>query len=183
MRNSQFLLWMLIPVMTSVSQAPPPAIVWNLEQSPVVLTGSFTVPDSMTLIIEAGVEVRMDPGVVLTVEGGMVANGREENPIRFVPNGNNRWGALVILGNTFCELRHCHFERGDSAGGDRIGLVNVMEHSAGVVMKDCHFADWPDSFGRKAIQMVDSSTVEIRNCYFGPGANEAVLGVCSPVWV
>lgn len=49
--------------------------VWALANSPYIITGSTTISTADTVLIEDGVEVRFEPGVQLTVSGGLIANG------------------------------------------------------------------------------------------------------------
>jgi hypothetical protein len=75
----------LIPELST--QPPPPPLHWTLEESPVVLTETFNVPNGQTLTIDAGVEIQCPPGVnAINCAGRILANGTEAERIRFLPS-------------------------------------------------------------------------------------------------
>ncbi|MFC1890078.1 MopE-related protein [Thermodesulfobacteriota bacterium] len=57
---------------------------WDVAGSPYVLVGDVTV--NAVLTIDAGVEVRANPGTELLVMGGMFVNGEEGNEVLFTSN-------------------------------------------------------------------------------------------------
>ena len=70
--------------------------VWTVGQSPYVLTGTVIVAEGVSLVIEAGVEVRaqvVDQPVGIYVEGSLIISGNSSNPVIFVPDGALSVGA------------------------------------------------------------------------------------------
>ncbi len=57
--------------------------------SPYLATSALTVPRDETLVIEAGTELRFEPGVALVVSGRINANGNEAAPITFTSGSRN----------------------------------------------------------------------------------------------
>ena len=55
----------------------------KLSQSPYTVTSDFTVLDNVTLTIEAGVTVKVSPGMSILVAGALKAHGTLEKPIIF----------------------------------------------------------------------------------------------------
>ena len=64
---------------------------------PYVVTQNLLIPSDILLTIQEGVELRMFHGSNIHVEGQLLINGTEENPVQIIPHnsiGNNRWGAI-----------------------------------------------------------------------------------------
>ncbi|MCP4713987.1 MAG: right-handed parallel beta-helix repeat-containing protein [Deltaproteobacteria bacterium] len=57
--------------------------VWNLENSPYLVTGTVSVYPDRTLTIEPGVEVRFEAETELIIGGELIARGEEGNMITF----------------------------------------------------------------------------------------------------
>lgn len=94
--------------------------VWKERKSPYRVTESFAIVSEATLRIEPGVEVLMGPNVSIHCYGRIVAEGNEENPIRFRALEGEPWGKIDCFGgkagadgkvqpNLF---RHCVVEGG-----------------------------------------------------------------------
>jgi len=59
---------------------------WTPEGSPYFLVGNATVPPDVTLVVQAGVEVRANRGVHLAVQGTLLVLGTPDAPVRFGAN-------------------------------------------------------------------------------------------------
>nr|HQH72925.1 right-handed parallel beta-helix repeat-containing protein [bacterium] len=156
---------------------------WTPADSPVIIAEHLLIPEGVTVIVDPGVEIRVNSRVVITVQGRFIAVGTGAHPIRVHPNQETRWGAISYETHGTGLLEHCVLDRGSYGAGERIGVVNAYQCSAPVVIESCTFTNWPDEFNAKATQGYDSMSMVVRNCYFGPGINEAVYGVNSPVLV
>ncbi|MFB3788333.1 MAG: right-handed parallel beta-helix repeat-containing protein [bacterium] len=156
---------------------------WTLADSPVVIEAALLIPEGVTVIVDPGVEIRVNPRVVITVQGRFIAVGTGRHPIQIHPNQGGRWGAIAYETRGTGLLEHCVLDRGSYGAGERIGVVNAYQCSAPVVIESCTFTNWPDEFNAKATQGYNSTGMVVRRCYFGPGVNEAVYGVNSPVLV
>jgi hypothetical protein len=72
---------------------------WNTAGSPYLLTGDITVPNTVTLTIESGVEVRFTPltddlssgedvnRIELIIEGVLRVKGAQSDTVTFMSNG------------------------------------------------------------------------------------------------
>ena len=66
---------------------------------PYVVTQDLLIPSDILLTIQEGAELRMFHGSNIYVEGQLLINGTEENPIQVMSHnsiGNNRWGAICF---------------------------------------------------------------------------------------
>ena len=66
---------------------------------PYVVTQDLLIPSNILLTIQEGVELRMFHGSNIHVEGQLLINGTEENPIQIIAHNsveNNRWGAILF---------------------------------------------------------------------------------------
>ncbi len=109
---------------------------WTAANSPYVITETVTVPDGITLIIDAGVTVQVDGTgyAAINVEAGghLAANGLSTEPITFtsvLDSGPGAWTCIFIEGSA--EIRHAHFRNSElniEIWGDSDELV-VLEDS------------------------------------------------------
>ena len=150
---------------------------WSLADSPWVITGNVTIQQGAAVTVEPGVEVKLGAGVSIRVLGALEAAGEKDAMIYFDRADARRWGGVSFDSpNGGGRFVYCVIRNGDSVGGGRIGMVNVMGSAAGVEILNCTFENWPDDFNRKAVHMENISNVHISGCFFGEGANEAVHG-------
>ena len=89
---------------------------WSTSGSPYLLTGDITVPNTVTLTIESGVEVRFTPltddlssgedvnRIELIIEGVLRVKGTQSDTVTFMSNGqvpaSGDWYGIVSTGNT-----------------------------------------------------------------------------------
>ncbi|MDB4526718.1 hypothetical protein N9183_00705 [bacterium] len=138
------------------TQAPPPPLHWTIEDSPIILTSSYTVASGQTLTIDAGVEVQCPSGVnAINCAGRIIANGTEAQRIRFIPSTpGGTWGRLNLTGPEESRLLYCDFERATSDGILRVRDSDLrLEYS--------RFIDVDEQM----VDLVDSSCT-IRHCEF-----------------
>jgi len=91
---------------------------WDAKHSPLVLTGVVTVKAGATLTIEPGVAVQFLQGARLVVEGGLLARGTAEEPVRFTsavtaaPSSFDGDGIQFVdsSADDRCRLEHCIVE-------------------------------------------------------------------------
>ena len=91
------------PLSTDVSGHISADTTWTLANSPYVLTGDVIVDPGVTLTIQAGVVVQGRGGVELQVQGHLQALGTTTQPITFTSetdSGPNEWAGLVFDGGT-----------------------------------------------------------------------------------
>ena len=89
---------------------------WSTSGSPYLLTGDITVPNTVTLTIESGVEVRFTPltddlssgedvnRIELIIEGILRVKGAQSDTVTFMSNGqvpaSGDWYGIVSKGST-----------------------------------------------------------------------------------
>jgi hypothetical protein len=91
---------------------------WTAAQSPIIVPRSLQLTPGSVLIIEPGVEVRLAPGVSISVDGAqLLALGQPGQPVRFVSqDGISRWEAIYGLSDSFIVLEHSEISGGGSGG-------------------------------------------------------------------
>lgn len=156
---------------------------WFFSDSPVLIQGNLEIPKGVEVTVEPGVEVKVKEKAVMTVLGSFTAEGTVDNPIRFNPSGDKRWGAISYENEGTGLLKHCYFDRGSYSSDHRNGVVNAYKCTASVVIDSCTFTHWPDEFDAKATNGYQSTKMVVRKSYFGEGISEAVYGVQSPILV
>ncbi|MFV9505712.1 MAG: hypothetical protein AB4911_14245 [Oscillochloridaceae bacterium umkhey_bin13] len=121
---------------------PPPVDVlrgsvrWGLAQSPILVKRDIQLAPGAELIIEPGVEVRLDLGVAIYVDGArLLALGLPDRPVRFVGATGVRWNGLFGRPGSFIVLEHTEV-RGGGAGG----TVMAVERSE-LVVRSSRFND------------------------------------------
>lgn len=113
---------------TPVTVVPPPPtfipvdvlsgdIRWTPAQSPIILTRDVQLSPGSTLIIDAGVEVRLGPGVSFFVDGAtMFALGAPGQPVRFVGEATGRWEGLFGRPDGVIVLKNAEIQGGGAGG-------------------------------------------------------------------
>jgi pimeloyl-ACP methyl ester carboxylesterase len=66
--------------------------VWDLAGSPYIISSDVFISEGAVLTIQAGVIVKFGSGAGMTVEGNLIANGAEDNPIIFTSLKDNTGG-------------------------------------------------------------------------------------------
>ena len=89
--------------------------------SPYLATSALTVPRDQTLVIEAGTELRFEPGVPFIVFGRINANGSEAAPITFTSGSRNPmrgdWdGVWLESADAGSSFEYCRFLFGAKFG-------------------------------------------------------------------
>jgi parallel beta-helix repeat protein len=71
-------------------------VVYTIDNSPYYISTDLIIPDSASLIIEAGVSIFLDSLVNIDVYGDLIINGTTENPVQLRSNGDYKWGILDV---------------------------------------------------------------------------------------
>ncbi len=97
------------------------SITWSTANSPYIVMGSLNIPSGSTLTIDAGVEIWMSSGGTVNVDGKLIVNGTELNPVLFSA-GNMigtpaEWEGIRLIGsaNNDSILSHCHISNAKTA--------------------------------------------------------------------
>ncbi|MBT6470432.1 MAG: hypothetical protein HOK52_04150, partial [Candidatus Marinimicrobia bacterium] len=73
------------------------------NEQPYAVVQDLTIPSGAVVTFSEGVEIRMPEEGNIIVEGQLIINGTEENPVQIISHssiGNNRWGALCFNNET-----------------------------------------------------------------------------------
>jgi parallel beta-helix repeat protein len=99
---------------------PSPAIlitrdtIWTLVDSPIIISNDVIVYPNATLTIEPGVEVRFGENLSLIVNGQLIANGLENEQIRFTSNKflpqPGDWNGILFSSVRPSQLAYCTIE-------------------------------------------------------------------------
>lgn len=104
--------------------------------------GDLVLPDTSTLRLLAGAQLRMQPGSVIVV-GTLITEGTAQSPVVLrASDPSQGWAGLLVLGHEKSRLHHCHIESTraiDRGGWQTTGGVNF--HHAPVDFEDCVFRD------------------------------------------
>ncbi|MBN1444140.1 MAG: right-handed parallel beta-helix repeat-containing protein, partial [Planctomycetes bacterium] len=151
----------------------------------VVVDQTVIVDAGVTLTIEAGTSVLFKTGMSLRVEGRLLADGTEDDPIRLTHYGDgNTWERILLLGAEDSRLAHCVVEYADSEGahqdyyaeGSRDYHEAIVALACHVDIESCIFQHLPDqSAGAEgdAIAIISDdpdlpgeATANVRGCQF-----------------
>lgn len=149
---------------------------WTAAPGPYHVTADITIPNGVTLTIEAGTTVFVDSPAGFNVEGRLVAEGSEFQRIRLtrVPGTSSRWGGLnfdnTLEGN---RLAYLDMEYGDDRNiNNSRGKESIFVGNSQLLMDN---VTWPNQ-ANLAIEL-NNSNVIVRNSIFPTiTGNEIVHG-------
>ncbi len=144
---------------------------WTVDDSPYIVIGHLTVPDSQELVIEPGVEVLFRAAYRFTVYGRLAAVGTEEDSILFGPQEGvaTGWGGLRFLdSDSLTHLKYCILRRGRATGNNQVpdsvkSGANAFIWQGDVLIEDSRIFDGIASYAGGGIAVWNSSPI-IRNC-------------------
>ena len=132
---------------------------WIVADSPYIIEGEAIIPQGETLIIEAGVHIKLATGTIfdysnngfnagfIRINGKITAIGMEEEPISFMRDGSvGNWGSLIFseTADNSGKLQNCLISYGNEItninGSNYYGMIafnnsgitleqNTIEHS------------------------------------------------------
>ena len=148
---------------------PESVITWSPGDGPIVIDESIEIDETTRLVIEAGVEVRLDEGKGIQVKGHLLVQGTAQEPVLFtandtsVPLGPDSWESIRLLsesaGRTHL-VEHAMFQ------GARTGL---LVSSTEALVQDCTF-----TLNRYGLVARGGAMVEVRSSDF---INNSALGL------
>lgn len=121
--------------------------VLTLENSPYVVTHHILVLEGVTLTIEPGVILWFDGNYSIVIEGKLIAQGTDENRIRFLSNPNNV-ESLKWMGIKF---------RNASIGESSIIQFSDIQNAGFMIRRDADGRD--DDYNSYAIMINDSNVL------------------------
>jgi len=130
--------------------------------------GTIVVPHGVTLVLMPGARLEMRPDANLVCFGPILAEGREDAPIRIVPADDRPWGTLAAV-DPGAECRFRHVEVGGGGGSlqgvtaNGISLTGAIAiHRGDAIFEHCRFSECP---GEDALN-VKNGRATIRNSFF-----------------
>jgi len=135
----------------------------------------ITIEDDVTLTIKPGATVKFMDHYQLIVEGTLIANGTDSNPITFTANNTTTgWDGIFIdsispnmVNNDASIFEFCIFEYGNASGGsspaNQGGAFNIRNYDK-VEITNCEFHDNTATNGGAIYTL--SSGVKIKNSKF-----------------
>ena len=167
---------------------------WTKANSPYFLTGDVIVPDSVTLTIEPGVNVRfkaksddMSSGedqnrIEIRVSGSLKANGNATDSVYFISNAQNPsagdWYGIVSYNATSTQQPSSYTSNWDKVGAVDISYARVAHYIKGVSARDYASASrnginygWDNS--------LSPDSIKIHNSVFQAGGDAYF---CSDYW-
>ncbi|MDD8045799.1 MAG: thrombospondin type 3 repeat-containing protein [Verrucomicrobiota bacterium] len=137
---------------------------WVFAESPYLLPETVTVEAGATLTIEPGVVIQLGAGRDLVIRGRLVAEGTEEQRIRFTGMDDGlSWGRIDFLPNTLEQRLVCV----DIAQSDKAG--NVRAEGARLFLESVIWSETDQQ-----LLAVDDTALIVRNCVF-PGISSQEL--------
>ena len=87
---------------------------WTKANSPYIVTSTLQVWDSVTLTIEPGVIVQVNPNIDIKIAGNIIAEGLNDLPILFTSSDpEKKWKGIKLLDSSGSSFKNCIFEKGD----------------------------------------------------------------------
>jgi len=148
---------------------PENVITWSPDEGPIVINASIEIDETTRLVIEAGVEVRLDSGKGIQIKGHLMVEGTPQAPVLFtannttVPLGPDSWESIRLLSESAGRLHrveHAMFQ------GARTGL---LVSSTEALVQDCTF-----TLNRYGLVARGGARVEVRSSDF---INNSALGL------
>jgi parallel beta-helix repeat protein len=130
--------------------------------SPYVAKSDLVIRPNARLLINAGVEIKFDPGASLIVRGALSAFGRKDKPIRFTRSDPSKpWGALCFQNATdTCALDYLELTGATHGPDSATYKAAISSVNSGLVLDHVTVADAVMPF------YVRGGRVEILNGYF-----------------
>ena len=98
------------------------------NEQPYIVNQNLLIPSDISLIIHEGVELRMFDGSNINVQGQLIINGTQDNPVHIMSHntiGDNRWGALC-----FTNASDTSFISHIKISGASTGVDPLVHHGA-----------------------------------------------------
>ena len=109
------------------------------------LDGTTVLPEGVTLVIEAGAELRMGSGASLVAHGPVIAAASEKSPIRITRAGDAPWGTIAaVRAGGQSVFRHVELSGGRGGTVNGITLTGALAvHDGDVTIAHCWIHDCP----------------------------------------
>ena len=134
------------------------ASLWSIQHSPYIVLENARIPAGNQLTVDTGVHVLFQQSASLTIDGSLVVQGEESNPVEFTSLSGNTWGGLQFTENSEGHFSHVHIENCENAGEDIGGAVSVVGNNASVHLEDALLQANSSAYG-SGVYISGSSTV------------------------
>jgi len=166
---------------------------WDIHGSPYIVMGSLNVPDGEILVIDSGVVVKFNTTEIFMIDGCILAEGTEQNPILFTAYDNSvRWGGLgwdeTPVTNDTSKFKHCIFEYAYGYGteyGFNCGGAIAINMVDKIKITNCLFRhNLADKFTGNnpagGAIVLGKSSIHISHCIFHDNAGSwgGALAIC-----
>src|ERR1041385_4490021 len=176
-------IWYDNAARTSVSGALSGNPTWTPAAAPYTVTANLTVPNGITLIIQAGTTVYVAAGATITVNGTgkILAQGSDTQRIRIGRNpvAAGNWGSLDFI-NTTVESRLAYVDFDSCGGTTTSDGHNAQVHVNGGSIVFIDHCTWPPTPVIGYISFNGSSFI-VQNCTFptypAPTGPESLHGI------
>jgi parallel beta-helix repeat protein len=148
--------------------------VWTLVDSPLVMSQDVIVYPNATLIVEPGVEVRFGGNFSLIVNGQLIANGLQNETIRFTSNKFSPqpgdWNGIVFSSVRPSQLAYCSIEYAKIGMNITEGVVDVKNSLVSRNSQDGIFVE-------NSIATVEANEIigNVRSGIYVTGSNNAMI--------
>ena len=108
---------------------------WAVENSPILIAGSLTIPDGVSLTIQDGVQVILNNGVSISVSGTLKATG-----VKFTAQDQTKlWGGITFdgAGSKDSWLENCVLEHALGPGNSLIYIKDSPPTIKGCTINKC----------------------------------------------
>lgn len=137
----------------------------SASQGPIVIESSLVVPTGVTLTVEAGISIYMNPGSNISIHGAASFLGNADQPIWIASasDEDRPWGTVLIEPGARGEFSFVHFDNGGSEG------IAVEAREAELELTAC---EWRVS-DATALE-IDRTSSTVRDCRFHTFSGDAV---------
>ncbi len=147
---------------------PEHVITWTQDMGPIVVKATIVVNETTRLVIEAGVEVRLDIGQGIQIKGHLMVEGTAEEPVLFTANttepfGPDSWESIGLLSVSAGRLHQVEYATFQGAN------TGLQVSSAEALVQDCTF-----TINKYGLVARGGAQVEVRSCDF---INNSALGL------
>lgn len=161
-----------------IAVAPEPRTV-VIGPGHIVMTESVRFGPETTVVVKPGTNIKLASDVSIEFQGKVLAEGREDAPIRFDAVSPDRpWGVFALHGQATSGSRflHCEWRNGSKAelrAVARTGMVSIID-TKDLVMANCFIGR--NFVGDDALHWGYLTGAQIRDCKF-EGANSDAFDI------
>jgi len=178
MKKALLLIMLVLTTILAATDIPagPVSGVWTSTNNPYNVQGNITIAASTTLTIEAGVLVNFTGSYVLTVNGRLVVNGDEGNPVTFsADNSVSGWKGISFINTIDNGMNNSIIDYSIFNDGNAFSEGNVyFEKTGGAIrctasvieINNCVFSGNIASVDGGAIALHEGSDIMISNSSF-----------------